>query len=149
MRRRLAILATAIWIATPASSAFGHHNHQAYYDLCQSVTVEGRVERVEFKDPHALIVVRQDDGTAYAVDWMTLGNLTRSLVLGPAKQALIPGARVTVVGAPIRTAAEIRERLPDFTREVNPRTIDARLIRAGDGFSWTARPLDPAICQGK
>ena len=143
------MFATVLWISTPAPSVFAHHNHQIFYDLCQSITVEGRVERVEFKDPHALIVIRQDDGMAYAVDWMTLGNLTRSLVLGPARKALIPGARVTVTGAPIRTAAEIRARLPDFKRDVDPRTIDAMLIRAGDSFSWTRPPQDPAICQGK
>ena len=94
-------------------------------------------------------MIRQDDGTAYVVDWMTLGNLTRSGVLEPARKALVPGALVIVMGAPIRTAAEIRQRLPDFTREVNPRTIDARTIRTGNTLSWTRPPQDPLVCQGK
>ena len=34
-----------------------------------SITVEGSVESVEYKNPHSIIVVRQDDGTAYTVDW--------------------------------------------------------------------------------
>jgi hypothetical protein len=67
-----------------------------------------RVESVEYKNPHSIIVVRQDDGTAYTVDWMPLDGLTRNRILESAKGALT-GSR------------ELRGYLPD-TREVNPRT---------------------------
>jgi len=63
---------------------------------------------------------------------------------------LTPGARVSVMGAPIRTAAEIRSYLPNFTREVNPNTLDARLIRlVDDSFRWGGPPQNPEICKGK
>ena len=108
---------------------------------------EGRVDSVQFTDPHAKIVIRLDDGTTYTVDWMTPNNLRRwNLILEPARKALAPGARVSVMGAPIRTAAEIRGYLPDFTREVSPRTIDARLIRlVDDSFRWARPPQNPEL----
>jgi len=149
MKRGIGILTAAISIATATSSALAHHNHLYFYDQCRSVTIEGRVDSVQFTDPHARIVLRLDDGTTYTVDWMTPNNLRRGLILEPARKALAPGARVSVAGAPIRTAAEIRGYLPDFTREVNPRTIDAKLIRVGDSFSWSRPPQNPELCKDK
>ena len=149
MKRGIGILTAAISIATATSPALAHHNHLYFYDQCRSVTIEGRVDSVQFTDPHARIVLRLDDGTTYTVDWMTPNNLRRGLILEPARKALAPGARVSVAGAPIRTAAEIRGYLPDFTREVNPRTIDAKLIRVGDSFSWSRPPQNPEICKDK
>ena len=81
---------------------------------------------------------------------MALDGLTRNRTLESAKGALAFGARVSVTGAPIRTAAEIRGFSPDFKGEVNPRTIDPWLIRrVGDTFSWGYQPSpDPANCAG-
>jgi hypothetical protein len=114
------------------------------------ITVEGLVESVEYKNPHSIIVVRQDDRTASTVDWLPLDGLTRNRILESAKGALGFGARVSVTGAPIRTAAEIRGFFPDFKGEVNPRTIDPWLIRrVGDTFSWALpQSPNPANCAG-
>jgi hypothetical protein len=71
MKRGFGTLAAALYLAT-ASPAFAHHSHPLTYDWCKSITVEGRVESVEYKNPHSIIVVRQDDGTAYTVDWLPL-----------------------------------------------------------------------------
>ena len=148
MKRGLGILA-AVYLATTASSALAHHNHLAYYDLCKSVTIEGRVDSAQFTDPHARIVLRLDDGSTYTVDWVTPNNLRRRYgIIEPAMKALTVGARVSASGAPIRTAAEIRGYLPEFTRDVNPRTIDARLIRrVDDSFRWERTPQDPQPCK--
>ena len=78
MRRNLVILAVTLYVAMAASSAYAHHSHPYFYDQCKSITIEGRVERVEFKDPHTWIVLRLDDGTAYTVDWAPLSRLTNN-----------------------------------------------------------------------
>ena len=149
MKRRFGALTAALSFAA-ACPAFAHHSHPLNYDWCRSVTVEGRVESVEYKNPHSIIVVRQDDGTAYTVDWNPLDGLTRSGIIESAKGALAFGARITVTGAPIRTAAAIRGFFPDFKGEVNPRTIDPWLIRrVGDTFTWSLPQVpDPANCAG-
>ena len=54
--KRLIILAVTI-IATAGSSASAHHSHPYFYDQCKSITVEGSVESVQWKNPHTLIVV--------------------------------------------------------------------------------------------
>ena len=149
MKPGFGTLAAALILAT-AAPAFAHHSHPLFYDWCKSITVEGRVDSVEFKNPHSILVVRQDDGTVYTVDWMPAASLTRNGVLESAKGALAFGARVSVTGAPIRPAAEIRGFFPDFTGDVNPRTIDPWVIRrVGDTFSWALPEVpDPAKCSG-
>ena|SRR5687767_1279407 len=150
MKRGLGILAGGLYLAMTAASALAHHSHLYFYDQCKSVTIEGRVDSVQFTDPHAKVVIRLDDGTTYTVDWMMLNNLRRNGILEPAQKALAPGTRVSVVGAPIRTAAEIRGYLPEFTREVNPRTIDAKLIRlVDDSFSWARPPQNSELCKDR
>ena len=150
MTRAFGIAMLAV-VVVSGIRATAHHSHPLVYDWCKSVTVEGRVESVEYKNPHSIIVVRQDDGTAYTVDWLALNGLTRNGILESAKGALAFGAGVSVTGAPIRTAAEIRGLFPDFKGEVNPRTIDPWLIRrVGDTFSWAValQLPDPANCSG-
>ena len=144
------MLAVILHIATLASSAYAHHSHPYFYDECKSITIEGRVDRVEFKDPHTWIVLRLDDGTAYTVDWAPLSRLTNGGIIGPAKEALVFGARVVVTGNRIRDAAQIREHFPDFNSDVNPNTVDPSSIRnVGGSFSWALPPrTNPPKCGG-
>ena len=138
MRQRVAILAVIPYIAL-GSSAHAHHSH--FYDECKSIAIEGRVERVEFKNPHNLIVLRLDDGTAYIVDWVNLTRLTSAGIIGAAKEAVVPGAHVAVTGYLIRNAAELRRIAPKFKGYVNPNTVEARsLRRVDDSFSWPPSP---------
>ena len=150
-RNALVGLTAAVCLCTAASSAYAHHSHPYFYDECKSITIEGRVERVEFKDPHTWIVVRLDDGTVYTVDWAGLGQLTNSRIIGSAKEALVFGARVVVTGNRIRDAAQIREHFPDFKSDVNPNTVDPSSIRrVGDSFSWALSPrANPPNCDSK
>jgi uncharacterized protein (TIGR03435 family) len=141
MRQELVTLAVILNISALASTADAHHSHPYFYDECKSVTIEGRVERVEFKNPHSLIFLSLDDGTAYIVDWAPLSRLTNNSVIGPAKEALTFGARVVVTGDRIRPVAQIRQRFPDFNRDVNPNTVDPRSIRrVDDTFNWALPP---------
>ena len=151
MRHKLMMLAMILYVATLASSVDAHHSHPYFYDECKSITIEGRVERVEFKDPHTWIVLRLDDGTVYTVDWAGLSGLTNNRIIGPAKEALVFGARVVVTGNLIRNAAQIREHFPDFKSDVNPNTVDPSSIRrVGDSFSWGLSPrVYPPNCDRK
>ncbi len=151
MKRHLLILATAIGMGAAASSAHAHHSHPYFYDQCKSITTEGRVESVQWRNPHTVIVLRLDDGTAYAVDWNGLSGLTNHGIIDSAKAALVFGARIAVTGNPIRSTAQIRESFPDYKSEVNPNTLDPTLIRrVSDSWSWTARSAqNPPDCRGK
>jgi len=151
MKRDLLILATAVGFCMAASASYAHHSHPYFYDQCKSITIEGQVDSVQWKDPHTIIVLKLDDGRAYTIDWLALGQLTNNQIIGPAKAALVFGARVAVTGNPIRTTAQIREHFPDFKSDVNPNIVDPTLIRrVGDSWSWARRPnANPPDCTGK
>jgi hypothetical protein len=146
--QRLVLLAVILYVAL-ASAAYAHHSH--FYDQCKSITIEGRVERVEFKNPHNLTTLRLDDGTAYIVDWINLTRLTSVGIIGAAKQAVVSGARVVVTGIRIGKVAEIRQLAPKFKGDVDPNTVEARSIRrVDDSFSWPPSPTAYTLnCDGK
>jgi len=135
------MLAVIVSVAL-GSSASAHHSH--LYDECKSIAIEGRVDRVEFKNPHNLIALRLDDGTAYAVDWVSVTRLTSAGIISAAKDAVVSGARVAVTGSPIRDAAELRRIVPKFKGDVNPNTVEAfSLRRVDDSFSWGSPRVTP------
>jgi len=147
MRHRLAMLAVILYVAGASASA--HHSH--FYDECKSIAIEGRVERVEFKNPHNLIVLRLDDGTTYSVDWISVSRLTSAGIIGAAKAAVVSGARVAVTGYLIRDAADLRRVAPKFKGVVNPNTVEARSLRRVDErFIWAPSPSAyPPNCDRK
>ena len=137
-------LAAAIYIVTAASSASAHHSHPLTYDWCKTLTIEGRVEKVEYNEPHSHIFLRLDNGTLWTVDWAPSGGLKRNGLLDPAQKALVFGARIAVTGAPIRTLAEMRQHFPDYDTETNPNTIDpASIRRVEDSWSWNVNSKEP------
>jgi hypothetical protein len=148
MRQRLAMSAVILHVAL-GSFASAHHSH--FYDECKSITIEGRVERVDFKNPHNLIVLRLDDGTTYTFDWVSLTRLASAGIIGAAKEAMVSGARIAVTGNLIRDAAEIRRFVPKFKGDVNPNTVEAHsLRRVDDSFSWGLPPRAyPPNCDPK
>ena len=147
MRHRLAMLAVILYEAGASASA--HHSH--FYDECRSIAIEGRVERVEFKNPHNLIILRLDDGTTYSVDWISVTRLTSAGIVGAARAAVLSGARVAVTGYLIRDAAELRKVAPKFKGVVNPNTVEARSLRRVDeSFVWAPSPSAyPPNCDRK
>ena len=146
MKRYVMIhLATAICICT-ASAAHAHHSHPLFYDQCKKLTLEGQVESVQWKNPHVLIVVKMDDGTAYTAEWTSLMELTNRGVTGPAQAALMAGARVVVTGNPLRDPAQIRASFPTINDISNTKIVDViQIRRMDDSWSWAAE--QPAACK--
>src|SRR5262245_59842272 len=138
------ILAVAMYIVAVASSTYAHHSHPLTYDWCKALTIEGKVEKVEYNEPHSHIFLRLDNGTLWTVDWAPSGGLKRNGLLDPAQKALVFGARIAVTGAPIRTLAKIRQHFPDSNTEPNPNTIDpASMRRADNSWSWNVNSQEP------
>ena len=135
-RHLLILLATAICMGM-ASAAHAHHSHGLFYDPCKKVTIEGRVESAQWKNPHVLIVVKMDDGTTYTAELTSLQILTTRGVAGAAQAALMPGARVVVTGNPLRDPAEIRANFPNLAEISNTKILDViQIRRMDDSWSW-------------
>lgn len=143
MKRNIAIqMATAVCMCTASSSAYAHHSHGLFYDVCTSVTIEGKIESVQWKNPHTLIDLKTNDGAAYRAEWTSLQGLTNSGVASSAQEALRVGDRVVVTGNPMRDPAQIRASFPDIKfNEPAQKTVDlTQTRRASDSWSWTRAP---------
>jgi hypothetical protein len=148
--RRLALtfLTAAVGLDIASSTADAHHSYGTFFDLCVSVTLEGRIERVEWKNPHSYIDFTTDDGAAYRAEWTSLdGLITRGVAAGAA-EALKPGERVVFTGSPAKDPAAVRVNYPAF-RGWTQKMVSAltEIHRAAGGWNWqTSERLPRAAC---
>jgi hypothetical protein len=126
MKRFSALLgmAGAVLIAIPA---LAHHSFAAVYQSGESMTIEGKVVQVLFRNPHSVlhVVSENSDGTntRWAVEWQGATQLGAN---GMSAQTLRPGDPVVVTGTPGRVEEEHRMLLVTITRTT-------------DGFGWGTR----------
>ena len=121
---RALLLVGALLAATAATSA--HHSFAAEYFEDQSTSIEGDVQEFQFRNPHAMVIVRvQEQGRAvdYRAEWAGAGRLARQDITA---DTLKPGDRVVIGGSPGRDASAHRIHLKSIERPA-------------DGWSWTQR----------
>jgi hypothetical protein len=120
-----------------------------FYDLCTSVTIEGKVEGIQWKNPHTLIDVKTNDGAAFRAEWTSLLHLVNSGIAGPAQDALSVGDRVVVTGNPMRDPALLRASAPAYQEPAEKMVVLNQIRRASGGWSWTRapEPTPPACVQ--
>jgi hypothetical protein len=131
----LGITALAIVVAG-SRPAGAHHSHPIFYDSCTTLTIEGAVESVQWKNPHVLIDLIGNDGKAYRAEWTSAGILERTSIEPPKA-----GDRVVVRGNPMRDPEAIRARFPSLTLGPPEKPVVdlIQIRRASDGWNW-ARP---------
>ena len=136
------LLATALWLGTASFSAHAHHAYQLFFDMCTSVTIEGRVGNVQWADPHVWIDLETDDGTTYAAEWTGPQNLTRA---GVAADVLKAGDRVVVIGSP-PLKPEMRRNQTQESSRPSPRFAAPATVGAGRARRpLRGRPLRRAL----
>ena len=126
MRRVVAAVLTAGACALgPAASA--HHSFPGTYIENRTVTIEGELAQIVFRNPHSFIqVVVQQRGARvrYDVEWVGAGELVRD---GITRTTLKQGDRVVISGMPGATAGDNRVRM-------------LSLRRVKDGLDWKMPP---------
>ena len=116
-RFTLSILA-AVALAL-ASDAFANHS-QEYFDADAIVTVQGRLTRLDWRNPHVYIYVEVTEASGETVDWRIETHPVHVMLRGGwTKDSLRLGEQVTVEAHPVRNAqtAQRYARLAQVTRE--------------------------------
>jgi len=139
-------MAVVAVVVAGSARAMAHHSHPAFYDACKSVTIEGTVDSVQWKNPHVLIDLTTRDGMAYRAEWSSAGALDRRAIEPPKA-----GDRLVVTGNPMRDVAAIRARFPDLKLEIPQKpVVDVTQIRGtSDSWSWTRDEPTPSDCGRK
>jgi hypothetical protein len=119
------VVACLLTVTAGTRSLSAHHSFAATYLEKESVTIEGQLVQLQFRNPHSFVqmIVQQRDGTdiRYAAEWRGAGEL---VMQGVTNGTLRVGDRLVVTGNPSRNTSEHRIRL-------------LRLVRPRDGFVWT------------
>jgi Family of unknown function (DUF6152) len=105
----------------------GHHSFGAYYFEDRSVSIEGDVVELDYRNPHAWVHVLASDlnGKVQRVsaEWASPGRLSQQ---GVFRDTLKPGDRVIITGSPSRNESEYRIHLKGIERR-------------SDGWKWAGR----------
>jgi len=126
MKRFVAAVLTAGACAlAPAVSA--HHSFPGTYVEDKTVTIEGELAQIVFRNPHSFVqVVVQERGARvrYAIEWVGAGELARG---GITQTTLKQGDRVVISGMPGANPEDRRMRM-------------LSLRRVKDGLDWKMSP---------
>lgn len=129
-------IVAAGWIASAALglAAAGAHHSTSMYDSRRQVTIRGEVKRLNWANPHVMLVMTGAPSGEPPREWLlemsSPGVMTRE---GWTKRSLEPGDKVTVVARPLRNGApggslrtatldatgEVFRRIPDVADEPN------------------------------
>jgi|SRR5262245_28720851 len=105
----------------------GHHSFAASYFEDQSVSVEGDLVELEYRNPHSWVHIQARDNFGrvqkVSAEWASPGRLSQ---MGVTKDALKPGDHVIVSGSPSRNPA-------DYTMHLK------KIVRPADGWEWAWR----------
>jgi hypothetical protein len=132
MRRSLVVLLVAA-ASLPAAPIYAHHSFGAAYLEDQTVTIEGQLVQLLFRNPHSFVhvMVREKDGTVvrYAVEWSGAHQLGDQ---GVGRQTLKIGDRLIISGNPGRNRNDHLLRMQS-------------LQRPKDGFGWSISIAPPPL----
>lgn len=110
------------------AAAYAHHSIASTYLEDRTVTIEGELVQLLFRNPHSFVhmVVREKDGknVRYAVEW---GGANQLGVQGLRRDTLKIGDHLIIHGNPARNQKDHRVRM-------------LTLERPKDGFGWGRKP---------
>jgi hypothetical protein len=106
--RRAALLALSALLAS-ALPAHAHHSFPAQYDAAKSITLTGKVTKVEWTNPHIFIYIDvPNEATGEVVNWaLEMGGPNALLRLGWKRDSLKPDDLITVEGSLARDGSPL------------------------------------------
>jgi len=117
--RSIAIVAAALGLTTAVLPVAAHHSFAAEFDSQRPLTVTGVVQRLEWTNPHARLVVDAVDEKGNAVTWdFELGPPNGLMRRGWNRNSLKQGHKVVVQG---------------FHSKTQPYIANARSVKLPDG----------------
>src|SRR5262245_28554898 len=90
---------TFVVVLLSVTAAWAHHAFAAEFDINQPVKLQGKVQKMEWINPHAWIHVDVPGPDGRVITWMVEGGSPNILLRrGFSKESLLPGTEITVEG---------------------------------------------------
>ena len=116
------LIMTWLVVGAMMTGMSAHHSY-GEYDRDVAVTLDGTVTRVNWANPHVLVVLQTRDGVDYLIEWGAMVMLAKQ---GIRTAPFKVGDRLVITGALNRNPAK---RILTLLREVR---------RPADGWQWTS-----------
>ena len=108
MRYLLAGIFCAAALMGTASSVAAHHAFAAEYDIDQPITIDGKLTKIEWTNPHSWVYVDVTDAAGKVVNWaVEFGAPNALLRRGFRKDDFPVGAVITVTGYRAKNGKEV------------------------------------------
>lgn len=108
-----------------AGTAYAHHSFPATYQINKTITIEGKVTQLLFRNPHSLLQVEGVDANGqmkkWSLEWGGAGQLSTQ---GVERDTLKAGDELIITANPARSAAD------------STRALLKTIKRPADGWSW-------------
>ena len=100
------VLALSAALALPA---YAHHSFPVQYDASKTVTLTGKITKVEWTNPHIFIYIDvPDEETGAVINWaLEMGGPNALLRLGWKRNSLKPDDVITVEGSLARDGSHL------------------------------------------
>jgi hypothetical protein len=120
----LLVVLCGVILFVPRADA--HHSYGATYLEDKTITLEGSIVQMLFRNPHSYVQIDVKDASGQLVRWnVEWGGVIQLSQKGVTRDTLRPGDHVIIVGNPSRTPEDRRTRLVSITRPL-------------DGWKWGA-----------
>ena len=114
------IIVTAIGLIGP-SLTYAHHSSSAAFDMDREVTIDGVIQRYEWKNPHLYFYVGTVNDAGSAVEWrVEAGPLAIMRRLGWSRDSLAPGDHVVLSANPSRRPDRLSAFLKTIETDAGP-----------------------------
>jgi hypothetical protein len=128
MNRPSLVVASAALALMAVAAPRAHHSFAAEFDRDKTITVTGKVARLEWTNPHARLYVDGTDETGKTQTWdFELGPPNGLMRNGWSRTSLKPGTQVKIQGFRSKTSTVV----------ANARTValaDGRAVFVGSSF---------------
>jgi len=106
---RAVLLSLSASVLASALPAWAHHSFPAQYDAAKTITLTGKVTKVEWTNPHIFIYIDvPNEATGQAVNWaLEMGGPNALLRLGWKRDSLKTDDLITVEGSLARDGSPL------------------------------------------
>ena len=126
MIRKMALV--ALLAAAASGTLLAHHSYSAY-DTTQTVSIEGTVVRVEYANPHVLLIFKSvDNEMEYSAEFPPATSLRQTNFTAYSLKA---GDIIVAKGSPMKD------------REIHRISLMKELRRPADGWLWNNQLQTP------
>ena len=114
-KKMISVVAVIVGLIASAAAITAHHSFSAEFDGSKSVTIEGKVVKMDFVNPHSWLYIDAVMPDGKVERWGVEGGSPNVMFrLGWTRDTLLPGARVKVSGSPAK----------DGSKRMNSRNIE-------------------------